>query len=208
MKKGISLFFLVMICLSLCACSSSEFTKPSTESSQSSIESIWTVEYMVDDFNDKTNVSYLRAITTGVFSNTATAGSDLTVAVFMNPAASNDAMISSFAFRLLEYNEIPASYISSDSLTIKIKIGDTIYEDVLIGTPPNGDLLLINTFNDSSEVYKQMYNALVKETAVRCVIELGSSKYSFTVDSLGFVAAANAMMKTYGYDSYVVSTIS
>lgn len=105
----------------------------------------------------------------------------MTVVVFMNPAVSNDKMISSFAFRLLEYNETPATYISSDNLTIKIKIGDTVYEDVLNGTPPNGDLLLRNGANYSSEVYKQMYNTLLKEDDVRCIIEIGSSKYSFTM---------------------------
>lgn len=129
----------------------------------------------------------------------------MTVVVFMSPAVSNEQMISSFAFRLLEYNETPATYITGDELIIKIKIGDTIYEDVLIGTPPNGDLLLMNGANYSSKVYKQMYNTLLKEEDVRCIIEIGSSKYNFTVEGSGFVTAANDMMKTYGYDSFDVS---
>ena len=230
MKRVISLALVFVLCLSLCACGSRESTEPPAETSQSSIEStpvptemsptetpapveptestplsFWTTEFMVDDFGDKTDVACLRGITTGVFSNTATASSDLTVVVFMNPAVSNDKMISSFAFHLLEYNETPATYIAGDNLTIKIKIGDTVYEDVLKGTPPNGDLLLMNGANYSSEVYKQMYNALLKEKDIRCIIEIGSSKYNFTVAGSGFVATANEMMRMYGYDSFDVS---
>ena len=175
------------------------------DETEPTVEASWELDYLVDDFGDQTEFAYLRGVTEGTFSNTATAGSELTVAIFMNPAVSNKQMISSFAFRLLEYDKTPATYLTSDKLVIKVKIGDTIYEDMLTGTAPNGDLLIMNGANHSSEVYKQIYNTLLKEENVRCVIEVGSSKYSFTVMGTGFVSAANDMMKTYGYDSFDVS---
>lgn len=202
MKKVIALLLALAIAFALCGCGGSE---PEPTPVPTPELQIWELDKMVDDFGDEIDKTYLRKIFTGTFSNTATMNSDLTAIVFMTPAVSNEEMISSFAFRLLEYNDTPATYTSGDELVIKVKVGDTIYTDQLEGSVPNGDLKLNNGLNHYSEVYKHIYNTMLKEEDVRCIIEVGSSEYNFTIEGAGFVNTANNMMKTYGYDQFDVS---
>lgn len=236
MKKVCSCILVAVMCLSLCACGkSSEKLAPTeevsveinttpqadsdiapsedatipSESADTKKADCWQVDYLVDDFGDSTDKACLKSVVAGEFSNTATMGDDLAVVIFMCPSCSNDENTSSFAFRLIEYNDHPATYLSSDEIIMKVKIGEEIIEETLFGAAPNGDLLLMNGLVAGqfvkSDLFAAIYNALVLgQESVRCIVEIGSSKYSFTIDGKGFADAANEMMSIYGYTSYDV----
>ncbi len=140
--------------------------------------SSWELTEFVDDFGDPTDEAYLRSIVSGTFSNTATTDEDMKVIIGYSP---DDAV---FMFRLVEYDDtlkVKATYTDGDSKTIKIKIGDEITEGTLIGTPPNGDLLLTG-----GSCLINIYNALVDGLDVRFIVEIAGSKYSFLADGKGF----------------------
>lgn len=142
-------------------------------------EAGWAVDYYVDDFGDPTDEAYLRGVFSGDFSNTATASSPLTVVVFY------DLDYEAFSFRLLEYDNVPATYIGSEAENIVFKIktaDDVISEGTLIGDEPNGDLFL----GSGLPVSNRILPALRKGEDVRCIVELGSSKYNFTMNGAGF----------------------
>ena len=221
MKKTISLLLALVMCLSLCACGGTSGTPETIEGSVSNtkptnepativpketepLDISWVIDYYVDDFGDKTDKTYIKCVEMGDFSNTATTSSNLAVVVFFNPACSNEDYVTSFSFRLLEYTDHLATYSSSEKIILKVKIGDKIVEEKLQGVAPNGDLIL-----EHGNLYKEILKALVlDEHTVRCIIEIGSSKYNFTLSGAGFADTANDMMKTYGYSSYDIrSTI-
>ena len=183
-------------------------------SAEQNEEEGWIVEQTVDDFGDETGNSVVKVITDGLFSNTATVESPLTVIIFYDPIDEE------FSFRLLEYNKTPATYLSNSSLLLKTKVYDTISEFDLYGSAPNGDLFISDSafysdllsdigeqaqsmdplqgkaliesykdytvsFDDSG--YQHLYNYLyVGDQDVRCIIEIDNSKYSFTIPSIGF----------------------
>ncbi len=206
MKKTISLLFVLMLCLSLCACGSqpdetAAETMPSTSAETTPVlEPSWEVDYLVDDFGDSTDKAYIKCSVVGNFSNTATANADLSVLVFSVPAISNEEMKAYFAFRLLEYGDHPATYSAGDDIILKIKIGDEITSCHLEGSSPNGDLIL---FNSGTKLYNTIHKTLgLGETDVRCIIEIGGSKYTFTIPGETYADACNAMMREYGYEHY------
>ena len=145
--------------------------------------SSWELTEFVDDFGDPTGEAYLRSIVSGTFSNTATPEENMRVILAYSP----DRAV--FTFRLVEYNDtlkIKATYTDSDSKTIKIKIDDEITEGTLTGTAPNGDLLLTGGL-----CLVKIYNAFLNGQDVRFIVEIGSSKYSFSADGKGFVDCLN-----------------
>lgn len=166
----------------------------------------WEIKYFVDDFGDPTEDSYLISYAYGSFSNSVTTDSDLEVIVFFTPACSNEDYISSFSFRLYEYTTTKAIFLDTEELTLKIKIGDTIYEQELYGTAPNGDLYIYNGAGWPLEApcYMPMYEALVRGEDVRCIIEIGGDSYSFTLSGKDFADQANAMLELYGFTDYDV----
>lgn len=229
MKKTISLILALMLFLSLCACGATP-TEPQEESMETPIPTpepapIWTLNYLTDDFGDPTDKACVATVVSGTFNNTATTGSNLDVVVVYHPAVSNEDRISGFSFQLIEYGEHPATYLQSDEAMLKIKIGDEITEDYLMGTPPNGDLFILNSGileRNSADVgdpnlsetdgvwecYKPIFNTLLlNQQDIRCIIEIGGSEYSFTLNGNGFEEAAYEMMKAYGYENYVISVI-
>ena len=142
-------------------------------------EANWEVSYYVDDFGDPTDNAYLRGVFSGTFSNTATSSSPLTVVVYYNL----DYAV--FSFRLLEYDDVPATYTSSEAenIVFKIKTADgVISEGTLSGSEPNGDLFLRN----SLPVCDKVLDALQKGEDVRCIIEFSRSKYNFTMAGVDF----------------------
>ena len=170
-------------------------TKPSVQEDE---PETWTVQQTVDEFGDVTDDSttVVSAVVSGDFSNTATSGSDLTVMVYMNYGGdgteryfySNGQIYKEtvvgnypyFSFRLLEYNDIKATYTSYDDISIKTKIGDTIYEfNEVTSSAPNGDLTICDTWETT-------YNALYSGEDVRCIVYIGSSKYNFTLPADNF----------------------
>lgn len=100
-----------------------------------------------------------------------------------SPALSEKALPTLY-LRMVEYDNtlnVKATYTDTDSKVIKIKIGDVITEDILTGKAPNGDLMLIG-----GPCLLRMYDAWLNNETIRFVVELGSSKYSFSVDGSGF----------------------
>ena len=166
----------------------------------------WEIQYFVDDFGDPTEDSYLVSRAMGTFSNSVVTDAELEVFIFFNPACSNDDYISSFGFRLYEYETTKAMFLSTEDLTLKIKVGDTIYEQALYGTAPDSDLYIYNGANWPLEApcYMPMYEALVRGQDVRCIIQIGDDKYSFTISGKDFADQANAMLARYGYTDYDV----
>ena len=198
MKKILVFVLVLAIIVSTCGCFAIPTPKPQI------LPANWALDFILDDFGDKTDAC-MQSTSIGSFSNADTTDADLATVIFFVPAASNDDMVSYFVFRLYEENDHAPTYSLEDNLVIKIKVNDEIFEETLAPDESNGDLYLWYSAKEPSEVYKQIYNSMLIGNDVRCIIELGASKYNFTIESDGFVDSANAMMKTYGYDQFDAS---
>ena len=187
MKKAIPFIFGMII---LWSCTVAAFSNEHTDPLDIHDESVaiketgeWTIGEYVDDFGDGTGEKYIKSISKGTFSNTATNGSDLRVITFF------DLETEVFSFRLLEYNESKATYFDNDRLRILFKFGDEIEEYSLYGTPLNGDLRLRKAKEENV-----LFNNLDNGNDARCVIYIASSKYSFTISSDGFSDALDVIL--------------
>lgn len=168
----------------------------------------WENTEVVDEFGDATGESAIRSVVSGTFSNTATAASDLTVMAFITmgvPAYSSDfisdnaTLISNtltyptsaynVQFRLLEYDKTPATHLKSDNMILKTKVGEDVEEYTLIGNEDNSDLL-VNPVIMGETGFERNGELLLKDlyegNDVRCIVEIGSSKYKFTLESGNF----------------------
>lgn len=168
----------------------------------------WENTEVVDEFGDATGESAIRSVVSGTFSNTATAESDLTVVAFITmgvPAYSSDfisdnaTLISNtltyptsaynVQFRLLEYDKTPATHLKSDNMILKTKVGEDVEEYTLIGNEDNSDLL-VNPVIMGETGFERNGELLLKDlyegNDVRCIVEIGSSKYKFTLESGNF----------------------
>ena len=134
----------------------------------------WEISYAVDDFGDKTDEAVLRGSFTGTFRNTATSSSNLDVYLFVNKLTSGGSMI---YIRLMEYGNHKATYSSRDEMKMQVKVDDAVMEFFVFGSPPNSDLYL-----NGDAVTGYLYEG--KEIA--CVIDIGNSRYNFTIDGNGF----------------------
>ena len=168
----------------------------------------WENTEVVDEFGDATGESAIRSVVSGTFSNTATAESDLTVVAFITmgvPAYSSDfisdnaTLISNTLtyptsayneqFRLLEYYKKPATHLKSDNMILKTKVGEEVEEYILIGNEDNSDLL-VNPVIMGKTGFERNGELLLKDlyegNDVRCIVEIGSSKYKFTLEAGNF----------------------
>ncbi len=168
----------------------------------------WENTEVVDEFGDATGESAIRSVVSGTFSNTATAESDLTVVAFITmgvPAYSSDfisdnaTLISNtltyptsaynVQFRLLEYDKTPATHLKSDNMILKTKVGEDVEEYTLIGNEDNSDLL-VNPVIMGETGFERNGELLLKDlyegNDVRCIVEIGSSKYKFTLEAENF----------------------
>ena len=168
----------------------------------------WENTEVVDEFGDATGESAIRSVVSGTFSNTATAESDLTVVAFITmgvPAYSSDfisdnaTLISNtltyptsaynVQFRLLEYDKTPATHLKSDNMILKTKVGEAVEEYILIGNEDNSDLL-VNPVIMGKTGFERNGELLLKDlyegNDVRCIVEIGSSKYKFTLEAGNF----------------------
>lgn len=144
----------------------------------------WEIVDIVDDFGDATGETCIKSAVTGTFSNTATSDSDLTVVVFINNTDSGEYTVE---FRLLEYNETRATHLNSDDMILKTKVDDEIIEYHLFGGEnSNSDIYIIplsfsriDQGRDGELLVKELYEG----NDVRCIIEIGSSKYTFTLEA-------------------------
>ena len=168
----------------------------------------WENTEVVDEFGDATGESAIRSVVSGTFSNTATAESDLTVVAFITmgvPAYSSDfisdnaTLISNtltyptsaynVQFRLLEYDKTPATHLKSDNMILKTKVGEDVEEYILIGNEDNSELL-VNPVIMGKTGFERNGELLLKDlyegNDVRCIVEIGSSKYKFTLEAGNF----------------------
>ena len=168
----------------------------------------WENTEVVDEFGDATGESAIRSVVSGTFSNTATAESDLTVVAFITmgvPAYSSDfisdnaTLISNtltyptsaynVQFRLLEYDKTPATHLKSDNMILKTQVGEDVEEYILIGNEDNSDLL-VNPVIMGKTGFERNGELLLKDlyegNDVRCIVEIGSSKYKFTLEAENF----------------------
>lgn len=137
----------------------------------------WGKVAVVDDFGDATGQSVISTVVSGTFSNTATTGSDLLVTAYINFDEFDYCY--DLSFKLLEYKDTPATYFSSDSKELKIKVGsiNTVYEYGLLGEEPNGNVYVSGSSGE--DIVKCLYEG----NDIRCVLNLGSSKYSFALEA-------------------------
>ena len=229
MKKAISLLLALVMCLSLCACGGGndapETTEPLSEATQvptteantepetsipvevvPSLDTSWVLDYYVDEFGDKTDTPHIMCVIEGDFSNTATMSSDLTVVVFYDFKSEFP-----FSFRLLEYGDHKATYLSDDEITLKMKVDGEVTTSGAFGLTPdevrtadlyglvtNGDLVFTS---EDFTVGDLLHTLLAKDAPdVRCIITIGDSKYNFTIPSAGFSDSYKAMYDYYYND--------
>lgn len=196
MKKIVSLILVLGLCLSLCACGGGNDTptptqnSTPTEATEAVPTTTWSVQQTVDEFGDVTadSATVIEAPISGDFSNTATASSELSGYVRFTKKPNSDHYIAQFV--LLEYNNTPATYNSGDSLSMKVKIGDTITDLTLTGEAPNGSLFLgISAFDYAADyLFDELYLGL----DLRCIIYIGSSQYNFTIACDNFTELCDA----------------
>ena len=182
MKKIIALLLTVVLCFSLCACGGEKTT--------------WSIVQTVDEFGDVTedSVGLIAGTFTGNFSNTATPGSDLTVVVTIGKKAKFNHYV--IGFDLKEYNNTNATYFSSDSKTFKMKIGEEVITMNLLGSEPNGTLYLgAEDYGWSGDL---LFNELLNGNDVRCIINIDSSEYNFTITNDNFTTLCNEIGITAG----------
>lgn len=149
----------------------------------------WVIDQPVDEFGDKVEGEnlILKTPIAGTFSNTATTQSTLGGVLFVSTISEKFVP----SFRLMEYGNSKATYLSSeaDEITLSTKVGDEVKSFQLFGSAPNGDLYL-GLLNDEDGNW--FADTLCSGNDIKCVIYIGSSKYNFTISSNGFVDACTA----------------
>lgn len=174
----------------------------------------WYLSHTVDEFGDESGNPVIQSEITGTFSNTATAESELKVMAYIVSDDTGTIVGEgkyALAFRLLEYGDHVATYLSSDSKILKTKIGDTVTEYDLSGGAPNGDLYVdVNASVSSLKTKEDIENFLYGKTSnygeeiakqlvdgndIKCVINIGSSKYNFVLEAGNIKDAFEELMQ-------------
>lgn len=197
--KKILRSFIVLSMLPMLACGSGSSSTESSTSSQGSdgVYGMWMLQdSSVDEFGDEKNddTLILKSVSSdGDFSNTATASSELTVAIFdWIPNISGMKSVHLIQLRLLEYNKTPATYYDSSKMSFKMKVNDKIEEYGITGTAPNGDLYIGLADKGGDVIHDYLYYG----NDIRCIVYIDNSQYNFTIYSSGFAnACADAEVK-------------
>ena len=176
--------------LSLSACSKNEDAGASGGNQASSpvdggaaTASAWMLETETDDFGDEVEGGrkYLNTMFTGTFSNTATTDGEFSGG--LNLMWNNGALHYAGKFAILESGENPARYTSSEGMTLKTKSSKgTIHEFRITGNPPTGALVCENAD-------RLVFDLMDETDSLRCILEVGSSRYEFNITSEGFTQA-------------------
>ena len=151
----------------------------SASSNSGSANGAWELLTETDDFGDEIDGghTYLFQPATGEFSNTATVSSDCTVGfgiLWNRPQMRYNTQIV-----VLEYGDNPITYSDYDSMTLKTKCSDgAIHEYKLTGSAPSGAL----TCNAAGLIF----DLLEEPDSMRCILEVGNSRYEFSLSSAGF----------------------
>lgn len=155
----------------------------------------WKIDYYVDSFGDATSSAFLRGDFEGIFSNSATTGSDLKACLYYDPAGPF------FSIRLIEYGSYLASlnYYDEDDVYIKFKInGETLtcHPYSIYGS----DLTIKRSWD--ADIFNALFDALEKGDEISCAIETGKyifgrydigSNYIFTISGRGFIERYNEL---------------
>lgn len=175
--KKISLLICLVLLIVLVGCASLLNTKGSEYMKTIEVtgdEGLWRVGNYVDNFKNPTGEHYIYTTNTGVFTNSATNGSDLSVQLLCNE---NDVEI-----ELLEYGSYPISVIGDNPISIMINVnGQTTY----LGSGKFSESTKRIEFNNVYPLFK----ALVENKVVKMYIEIndyGRSTYLFDIYSAGF----------------------
>ena len=152
-------------------------------------DGLWVIKNYVDDFGDEEDEQYIGTVSIGEFSNTATSSSRLIVHTILDYNDSSEPYI---RFTLLEYGDTPAVYYSDDDILMRVKAGDSELKETLDGFPPNGDVYRQNV--NRSIMFGEVFKELIIGNDVRCIIEIGSSMYKFTLSADGFRKAADKLI--------------
>lgn len=196
MKKAISFVLALVMCLSLCACGSGGIIPNTPDVKTPSLiqngdnSSIWSLKKSTDEFGDITedSVPFVAGLSQGTFSNTSTAGGDLTVVTsFMKKPGYNHYIV---VFDLKEYNDQSVTASEHDTITFKMKIDEEVIKgtldaaSTLTGNSSNRTLLFgAGEYTWGGDL---LFNALYKGKDVRCIITINSSEYNFTLESDNF----------------------
>ncbi|MBQ3266618.1 MAG: hypothetical protein IJH08_01710 [Atopobiaceae bacterium] len=175
-QSALSIVVAAMLAVALAACGS-------LESGGDQGFGKWTIETETDDFGDEVEGghSYLAQAFTGEFSNTATVGSDCSGmfgVVWHRQLLQYTAQI-----MLFDYGNNPMTYTGYEDMTLKTKGSDGVVEEYkLEGTAPDGMLVCGNAG-------RLVFDLLDEPESMRCIVEVGSSRYEFALSCAGFAEA-------------------
>jgi len=150
----------------------------------------WDSGFFVDSFGDKTNQPLISClITDGVFANSATGGSKLTVGVVVFP----DGEVPNIRIRLFEYSRDKEVEMDNgdETATLLVKLSNgTVKSFNVVST---GSSLTIGALlsNKKSEKTRAEFFSYLNGEDMRCYLTIKSkygseSIYKFTVPSTGF----------------------
>lgn len=164
----------------------------------------WIIQQETDEFGDeiKDGASLIINQFEGTFSNTATNDSELDVIITC------DLNNKTLYFDLKEYKDTNATYLSTDMIKLKYKGEDgKIHEHLLAGNAPNSSMRLDDndeiglniTFKrqDWESGFSDFCQKLWYGQDVKCIVEIGSSKYNFIVNGASFSEAAKELGFTF-----------
>ena len=148
-----------------------------------SSKQLWSVETSVDEFGDVTEESYSYIVSSfeGTFSNSTTSDGELVGKIGFTFNRLGHYYVS---FDLLENGDTKATYSDYDNCVLKVKVDDDVYTYALSGEAPNGSLMLGSELFDYSG--DELFNLLYGGADLRCIIDIGSSSYTFTIESNNF----------------------
>lgn len=206
-KKLFALIMILMMSVCIVACNN-DSTNATTGESANDENGAWSTSLSVDEFGDVTDDSetLLTYPINGTFSNTATEEDELggNLCFRRHPNKLHYVM----EICLKEYGDTPVTFYENDSIVLKTKINDAISEYKLDGEAPDGNLYLgINPEMTGGETGADaLLNTLYNGNDVRCIIEINSSQYNFTIESVGFdkVCKENDFLPTQDKDFFKV----
>jgi|GEM_PF-6840616 len=223
MKKAMTLLPAAVMALFLAACSGNdsntttpggdstptaattqeETTTPSETVIETAIEtnhSNWIMSNAVDDFGDDTGIRQIVGSFAGDFSNTATGGSQLDVQVIYQLLPNGDGV---FGFRLFEYGNTKATFTTSQAnhITLRTRALGTDNTYALFGQAPNSDLMFAIGNLTNQPILQNLDNAFLEwmntGEEISCIIDIGSARYNFMIDTNGFLEEYNELQELY-----------
>lgn len=130
------------------------------------LPSSWEKTYYRDEFGDPTDEVIYLYTTEGTFSNTATDGSNVDVAVVYDPSDC------SFRFHFKEYGRSDALFL--DTPKIKVKCGNDVVAESGMSTSSDYEYAFLRNTG-----YVALLNALRENKPLKVAVVCGNSKYIF-----------------------------